>query len=127
MTRIESSLFSVYRSGQADSTFIKCLSNLIDLDSNVIICGDFNFCSMEQQEHEISKLLQKLGFVQLIKNATHREGRSLDHVYYFYKDSTLAVSCNTRGCYYSDHDKVELSVKYGTVEENSDSCAHYQL
>ena len=111
MTRIESSLFSVinvYRSVQADSTFIKSLINQIDFENNVIICGDFNFCSLEQQEHEISKHLNKLGFIQLIKNATHREGRSLDHVYFYHKDSTLAVSCNTRGCYYSDHDQVEF-------------------
>ena len=123
MTRIESSSFlviNVYRSVQADSTFIKSLINLIDFESNVIICGDFNFCTLEQQEHAISKHLKNLGFIQLIKDATHREGRSLDHMYFYNKDSTIEVSCNRKGCYYSDHDQVELLIKYGTEEEYSD-------
>ena len=125
MTRIESSLFSiinVYRSAQADSAFITSLVNQIDLQNNVIVCGDFSFCSLEQQEHEIGKHLKSLGFVQLVKDATHREGRSLDHVYIYQKASTFSTSCTTRGCYYSDHDQVELLVNCGTEEEYSDSC-----
>ena len=124
MTRIESSSFSiinVYRSAQASSSFITCLIRQIDLEKNVIICGDLNFCALEQQEHEISKNLNSLGFIQLVKDVTHREGRSLDHVYFYHKDSTFEVSCKTRGCYYSDHDQVELLVKCGTEEKEEES------
>ena len=84
MTRIESSLFSiinVYRSAHADSDFITSLVNQIDLENNVIVRGDFNVCSLEQKEHEITKNLIKLGFVQLVTDATHTQGRSIDHVY----------------------------------------------
>ena len=95
----------------------------------MIICGDFNFCALEQQEHNISKHLKSLSFVQLVKGATHREGRSLDHVYFYHKASTFEVLCETRGCYYSDHDQVEFLVKCVTEEkeEAPDSCVKFQL
>ena len=118
----------MYRSAYASSAFITCLSRQIDLEKNVIICGDFNFCALDQPEHDICKHLKSLSFVQLVKDATHREGRSLDHVYFYQKDSTFEVLCETRGCYYSDHDQEEFLVKYWTEEkEVTDSCVTFQL
>ena len=40
---------------------------------------------------------------------------------FYQKDSTFEVSCKTRGCYYSDHDQVELLVKCGTEEKEEES------
>ena len=88
---------------------------------NVIVCGDFNFCALEQQKYEICKCLLNLGFVQLVQESTHREGRSLDHVYVYQKDSKYEIVCKTKGCYYSDHDQVELFVKCGTEEAERQS------
>ena len=81
---------------------------LLDFDKNMIICGDFNFCSKNQEKHEISLALQTKGFSQLVKEATHREERSLDHMYVYLKDTSLSTKCEVAGCYFSDHDKIML-------------------
>ena len=103
-------VLNVYRSGNAGKEFLHELVQLIDLERNVFICGDFNFCSIDEDSHQIYKLLKSLQFVQLVPEATHQESRSLDHSYIYIRDKTLDVVCNVNGCYFSDHDKIILCV-----------------
>ena len=98
----------VYRSRNAGKKFIDNLINFIDLDKNVVICGDLNFCSIDKDTHRIYTTLKSLQFKQLVCEATHSEGRSLDHLYVYLKDNTLKAESKVNGCYYSDHDKVIL-------------------
>ena len=102
------SIINVYRSGKAGNNFLEELKNLICFDRTLIICGDFNYCNKEQQNHPVNKLLKEMNFIQVVQDATHREGRMLDHVYLFFKEphNTNDFECKVTGCYYSDHDKV---------------------
>ena len=106
----EYSVINVYRSENAGRQFLDEILNLLNFDKNIIICGDFNFCSKSQAKHEISLALQNKGFSQLVKEATHREGRSLDHMYVYLKDTSLTTKCEVAGCYFSDHDKIMLYI-----------------
>ena len=63
-----------------------------------------------QAKHEVGLALQNKGFSQLVKEATHREGRSLDHMYVYLKDTSLSTKCEVAGCYFSDHDKIMLYI-----------------
>ena len=117
MTKIESpnlSVINVYRSNNADNSFLKALQTLISFERTLIICGDFNFCMKEQEFHPIHEYLTGLNFVQLVDEATHIEGRTLDHVYLFLKKTNdpSNFECKVEGCYYSDHDKVIVSLNY---------------
>ena len=107
---VEYSVINVYRSENAGSQFPDEILNLLNFDKSIIICGDFNFCSKNQANHEISLALQNNGLSQLVKEATHREGRSLDHMYVYLKDTSLRPKCEVAGCYFSDHDKVMLYI-----------------
>ena len=102
------SIINVYRSEKAGKKFLEELRNLISFDRTLIICGDFNYCNKEQQNHPVNKLLKEMNFIQVVQDATHREGRMLDHVYLFFKEphNTNDFECKVTGCYYSDHDKV---------------------
>ena len=115
MTKIDSekvSIINVYRSNTAGIDFIEKLKTLIDLDKTVIICGDFNFCASSESNNGISLFFKNMNFLQFVNDATHREGRALDHIYLYQKDNTFTHTCQIFGCYYSDHDKVTLYLKY---------------
>ena len=106
------SIINVYRSEKAGSKFLEELESLISFDRTLIICGDFNYCYRDQQNHPVKELLKDLNFNQVVQEATHREGRILDHVYIFFKEplNSTTVECRVTGCYYSDHDKVTTLV-----------------
>ena len=107
---LEYSVINVYRSENSGRQFLDEILNLLNFDKSIIICGDFNFCSKNQANHEVSLALQNVGLSQLVKEATHREGRSLDHMYVYLKDTSLSPKCEVAGCYFSDHDKVMLYI-----------------
>ena len=106
------SIINVYRSEKAGSKFLEELESLMSFDRTLIICGDFNYCYRDQQNHPVKELLKDLNFNQVVQEATHREGRILDHVYIFFKEplNSTTVECRVTGCYYSDHDKVTTLV-----------------
>ena len=113
ISKIESheySVINVYRSGNAGKTFLDNLISLIDFDRNVIICGDFNFCSNKENHHQISLELKNMGFIQMVNEPTHREGQSLDHLYVFLKNKSLQIECKVKGVYYSDHDQLTFLI-----------------
>ena len=107
---LEYSVINVYRSENAGRQFLDEILNLLNFDKSIIICGDFNFCSKNQGNHEVSLALQNVGLSQLVKEATHREGRSLDHIYVYLKDTSLSTTCEVAGCYFSDHDRIILYI-----------------
>ena len=113
ISKVESQEFSVinvYRSGNAGKNFLHNLISLINFDRNIIICGDFNFCSLTENHNQISSHLQSIGFIQMVKEPTHREGQSLDHFYVYLKNDTLKTECKVQGIYYSDHNQIIFSI-----------------
>lgn len=74
------------------------LKELLHEDMPIIVTGDFNFD--RKTTNALTLFLNTKGLVQHVNWPTHKEGRSLDHVYAF-KNSVLV----TRHLpYYSDHD-----------------------
>ena len=111
ITKIESkkiTIINVYRSDKAGDNFLKELESLIEFDKTLLVCGDFYYCCKSEIHHLVNKFFKDRNFVQLVKEATHQEGRLLDHLYLFCVEPFRydAFEAKTYGCYYSDHDKV---------------------
>ena len=107
-------VINVYRSENAGANFLEELEKLIEYDKTLIICGDFNYCYRSEKDHPVNVFFKERNFVQLVQEATHREGRIIDHSYVFCVEPfTLDdFEAKTIGCYYSDHDKVVTLVNY---------------
>ena len=70
-----------------------------------VICGDFNICYKVNRNNRVTQFLNKSGFSQLMKEATHIKGRHIDH-FYFKPGNTIHenTSIHRYSPYYSDHD-----------------------
>ena len=101
-------VINVYRSEKAGDMFLKDLEKLLAYDRTILVCGDFNYCHISQVFHPVNLFFKQRDFIQIVTEATHREGRLLDHSYLFCVDplSRIDLEAKTLGCYYSDHDKV---------------------
>ena len=101
-------VINVYRSDKASDRFLTELEKLINFDKTVLVCGDFNYCHKSQRYHPVNVFFKQRIFIQLVTEATHREGRLLDHSYLLCVEpfSHTDWEAKTYGCYYSDHDKV---------------------
>ena len=105
-TSNEVDVINVYRSSNGNS--VELLNNIIVMmtpGKPLLITGDFNICMMNHQKNRMSKGLETIGFIQMIKEATHIRGGHIDHVYWkdeniVWKDPQLELYCP----YYSDHD-----------------------
>ena len=72
-------ILSVYRSKSCKDAHNEIVS-IIDPSKTTLICGDFNVCFIEKQDHPLIKSLLSLGFEQKVKAATHIEGGLIDQV-----------------------------------------------
>ena len=101
-------IINVYRSDKASDKFLTELEKLIEHDKTVLVCGDFNYCYKSQKQHPVNVFFKQRKFIQLVTEATHREGRLLDHSYLYCVEpcSHNEWEAKTYGCYYSDHDRV---------------------
>jgi hypothetical protein len=111
LTKMESSevtVIAVYRSEQGNSS--ELLDHIIELippDRRTVICGDFNICYLTKRNNIITKYIGENGFTQLIKEATHIQGRLLDHFYFRQSASEhLETSIFRYSPYYADHDAI---------------------
>ena len=83
MESLEMTVIAVYRSEKGNS--VELLQHIIELippRGRTIICGDFNICYLSKRRNRITKYLEENGFTQLVKEATHIQGRLLDHFYF---------------------------------------------
>ena len=105
-------LITVYRSDQGNTTeLLQHLINLIDNDMATVVCGDFNICYQTSRNNKITQYLEKNGFSQLMKEATHIKGRHIDHFYFkpgnkFHEHPSIF----RYSPYYSDHDALCTTV-----------------
>ena len=76
----------------------------IDPERPSIICGDFNFNQME--ENELTKMMRRNGFKQIVKEPTHILGRCIDHVYHNMDENVKKIDYLLQYNWYSDHDTV---------------------
>ena len=116
MTKISSNeldLVSFYRSKECNKkTFVTKLVELVKQDRMTILCGDLNICLAEESENGVSEVLQQLGFLQLVNEATHFEGGHIDHVYCRVDFERFGTDCKLYSPYYSsqDHDAILVTV-----------------
>ena len=121
LSKLESStldVIAVYRSEQGNA--MELLDHIIDLippERNTVICGDFNICYMSQRNNRITKYLEQNGFTQLMKEATHIQGRLLDHFYFRpRKNYQLKTEVFRYSAYYTDYDAICTTITLPEVQ-----------
>ena len=110
MTKIKSSsldIINIYISSSTNSSasLIEELGILFDQMKNTVLIGDLNICAVNDQNHDILRGIERLGFKQKIDLPTHTEGRQIDHVYFFYQNDFLrSLEVLQSGQFFTDHD-----------------------
>ena len=90
----------------------KTLKKFIDVKETTIITGDFNVCTVKDERNAVTKMLEELGFKQLVKDATHIQGGHIDHCYWLDKTKRWEwPQLENYTPYYSDHDSLLLTLK----------------
>ena len=117
LTKFESSkldVIALYRSEQGNSSeLLAHIKNLITQGKNTVICGDFNICYLSTRNNRVTKYLEENGFKQLVKEATHIQGRLLDHFYIRIEhENSVETSMVRYSPYYSDHDAICSTITY---------------
>ena len=102
-------IVNVYRSSGADDiSFMKDLTGLLNSEKHTLILGDFNICYQSNEQHGVFQTLKTLGYKQLVKSATHIEGRLLDQVFCFCPEVEIMYEVKQQTQYYLDHDLISM-------------------
>ena len=100
---------NVYRSQNGNKyELIERLDKILDKEKTTLITGDFNICVIQEKRNVVSQYLERKGFLQVIKEATHIEGRVIDQVFINRRD--LIIELQRYSPYYSDHDAILISL-----------------
>jgi hypothetical protein len=107
-------LLSVYRFAEVSriDEFTEQILEYVDLSRPVILIGDINIDLLKQPNNKFSKQLKGLGFVQLVKEATHISGGLLDHLYVYFPQDGHCELFKMHPLYYSDHDAVCCIIEF---------------
>ena len=98
-------VINIYRSQEEDNTgMVKELEHLIRKDTNTIICGDMNLCFLTKRGNQVTKMLEGMGFEQLVREASHLLGGHIDHVYSNLEQSEFNIDVKMHSPYYTSHD-----------------------
>ena len=102
-------VINVYRSSNGkQKELIEKLQQTINPKKLTIISGDFNLCAREEKTNRVSKFLEEIGFSQLVKEASHIQGRIIDHVYI--NCTEAVIDLERYSPYYSDHDALLVTL-----------------
>ena len=106
-------IINTYRSANGHSLeLLNNLTNITSEERTSLITGDFNICYQINQSNRLIQGLDQRGFSQLVNEATHIQGRHIDHVYW--RDRTCTWSepnVERYSPYYSDHDAICVTIK----------------
>ena len=108
-------VISIYRSQGAKNVDVaQDISQIIREGTPTIICGDLNLCYLTNRENEVTNVLKRLGFIQLVREASHLQGGHLDHVYSNLDPSLFNVSVQMYSPYYTyyDHDGFLITITF---------------
>ena len=76
-------VITVYRSEKDNlSALVEHVKTMIKSGVTTVVFGDFNICYLSNKNNKLRKYRERVGFSQLIKEATHMKGRLLDHMYF---------------------------------------------
>ena len=84
------------------------LDKVISPDKPTVIMGDFNWHYPDN--HHMKKYLLLRGFTQLIRRATHKDGRIIDQLYTSSHFSGVEIGVKQQSTPYSDHDMITTFV-----------------
>ena len=100
---------NVYRSQNGNQhELVQILDKMINRGKFCIITGDFNLCGRDEKRNIVTLFLERQGFSQLMMEATHIQGRLIDHIYVNKAERVLEVERFSP--YYSDHDGLLVSL-----------------
>ena len=116
ITKLEFAKFdviAVYRS--VDGTWESLTNKLLEVlnpNKSTLVVGDMNVCNIKRPDNQLKRLLEGMGFKEIVREATHIDGGHLDHAYVLnlgsLKDSTVVQLVSK---YYSDHEAMCLILK----------------
>ena len=110
-------VIAVYRSEQGNT--LELLGHIMDLitpEIDTVICGDFNICYLSNRNNRVTKYLEQNGFTQLVKEATHIQGRLLDHFYFRQSENgQLSTTVFRYSPYYADHDAICTTINFSSL------------
>ena len=104
-------IIGIYRSQNGSMVeMIREIEKLHNTEKTTVIGGDLNVCVLKQPNNFATTSLTKMGFQQIVTEATHIEGGAIDHIYisqgpYNKFDWDLELYPK----YYSDHDGLFLT------------------
>ena len=101
-------IIGVYRSSLGSLNDLhEELKRQIEQNKDCVILGDFNWCCIENR-NKVSQYLEAEGFTQLVTEATHRQGRAIDHCYVKLQENEPYLHFHAN--YYSDHSALCLAL-----------------
>ena len=105
-------VIGVYRSQDGDIVnLLDEIKGFVDTEKTTVIGGDFNVCALTQRKNDVTKNMEEMGFTQLVTQATHENGRALDHIYIRQgKTTRFDWALEYFPKYYSDHDGIGLTM-----------------
>ena len=90
---------------------IQEIQKLHNIYKTTIIGGDLNICVLKQPMNSATTSLAKMGFHQIVTEATHIEGGAIDHIYIYQEcDNKYNWELELYPKYYSDHDGLFLTI-----------------
>ena len=106
-------IFNIYRSSDSKvEDLIDHLIDLIEVNQTTLITGDLNICKVKEPKNKVTTLLTRMGFKELIDEATHIQGGHIDHTYWIDPDGRWqSPSVERYSPYYSDHDGLLITLK----------------
>ena len=81
---------------------------ILDMNAPQLIVGDFNFDTRES--NCLETFFNQIGLKQIVQEVTHKEGRSLDHLY-LSDEIKERVKHDVQFKYYSDHAAIQLQMQ----------------
>ena len=99
-------LVNVYRSSQGSLTELKKVIDDKVSSAHGVVIGDFNLCARIQKKNQVTSHLEKIGFLQKVTEATHIQGRIIDHCYVKESEEFRMKDLKLYSPYYSDHDAI---------------------
>ena len=87
------------------------LQDLVDTEKTTIIGGDINICALKKPNNYVTASLREMGFQQIVTQATHTDGGSIDHIYVAQGENVMFEwVLEYFPKYYSDHDGLCLTL-----------------
>ena len=102
---------NVYRS-HGNTTLAKHLRKILPIGKTAVVCGDFNFCFVENHRHEIRITLENMGYCMIHDFSTHLQGGHLDQVWVRLHDKNIQIKSEEYSPYYTckDHDAALITI-----------------